>query len=133
MQSSQPTEKPAWKVFLADDDEDTRLLMSSALRRAGFVVVEASNGVELVESVTRDRTSHVLVISDVGMPELDGIAAAQALRGARPSVPVLLVTAFGDSETLRRARAAGVKAVLAKPLDFATLAHAANELARAAS
>jgi CheY-like chemotaxis protein len=125
--------KIAWKIFLADDDDDTRLLMGSALRRAGFVVIEASNGLELVERVKRDATPHVLVISDVGMPELDGIDAVHALKGVRPSMPVLLVTAFADSETIRRAHAVGVKLVLPKPVDFASLARAANELVREAS
>ncbi|MFZ5896163.1 MAG: response regulator [Myxococcota bacterium] len=122
-----------WKVFLADDDDDTRVLMGAALRRAGFDVVEACNGRQLVECVREDSTPNAIVISDVGMPELDGIAAARAVKGVRPSLPVLLVTAFGDPETLRRARAAGVARVMAKPLDLASLAHAAGELVRAAS
>ncbi|MGC4087706.1 MAG: response regulator [Polyangiaceae bacterium] len=123
----------AWKVFLADDDDDTRQLMGAALRRAGFEVVEAANGVELVEHVKREPAAQVIVISDVGMPELDGIAAARELCGERPGLPILLVTAFGDVDTVRRARAAGVKRVLAKPLDLGMLARTARELVRAAS
>lgn len=122
-----------WRVYVADDDDDTRVLMASALRRAGLDVVEASNGRELLAGVREETARRVLVISDVGMPELDGIAVASAVRDSSPSIPVLLVTAFGDSQTLKHAKAAGASLVLSKPINFRSLVTTALELMRGAS
>jgi CheY-like chemotaxis protein len=122
-----------WMVVVADDDDDTRLLMASSFRRAGFEVTEASNGNELLESFAQQTARRVLVVSDIGMPEMDGIAAATAVRRARAETPILLVTAFGDERTLRSARAAGANTVLLKPLDLPLLLRTATALIAAAT
>ncbi len=120
-----------WLVVVADDDEDTRLLMASSFRRAGFDVAEASNGVELLDSFAQEPTRRVMVVSDIGMPQMDGIAATSEVRRRGRTTPVLLVTAFGDERTLRSARDAGADKVLLKPLDLPLLVRTAMELMNA--
>jgi two-component system OmpR family response regulator len=123
-----PALPPPWRVVVADDDEDTRLLIATSFRRAGFAVLEAANGVELLDSFAQEPHGRTLVVSDIGMPEMDGITATDALRRTGVRTPILLVTAFGDERTLRDARAAGADRVLLKPLDFSDLLKAALEL-----
>ena len=122
-----------WVVVVADDDDDTRVLMATSFRRAGFDVTEASNGSELLESFALQDARRVLVVSDIGMPGMDGIAAAAAVRRARAETPILLVTAFGDERTLRSAREAGANKVLLKPLDLPLLLRTATELIASAT
>ncbi len=120
------------RALVADDDDDARALMAASLRRAGFEVHELCNGKELVATFALQRGARTLVVSDIGMPELDGIAATNLLRRQSNSPPILLVTAFGDVTTLRDAKAAGADRVLLKPLDISKFVETAVELARAA-
>ena len=115
-------------AIVADDDDDTRALIAAALRRAGFEVSEASNGRELVSSFAALLPSPSVVVSDIGMPEVDGIAATIALRERAPDIPILLVTAFGDPSTVRDAQRAGANRVLLKPLNMSALVTAVLEL-----
>ncbi len=121
-----------WKALVADDDDDTRSLMAAALRRVGFEVSEFVNGHDLVMSFRASFKAHAtaqtVVVSDIGMPECDGIAATIALRESDPHTPILLVTAFGDAGTVREARRAGANHVLLKPLDLSALVRAAIDL-----
>src|SRR4051794_29215309 len=118
----------AWRVLVADDDDDTLTLMSSALRRAGFEVSESTNGEELVASFASVTASRTLVVSDIGMPKCNGIEATLALKKLAPNTPVLLVTAFGDPQTLAAAKDAGADQVLKKPLNFDVLVRTALAL-----
>jgi DNA-binding response OmpR family regulator len=118
----------AWHALVADDDDDTRTLMSSALRRAGFDVRESSNGEELVSCFAALTPARTLVVSDIGMPKCDGIQATIALKKLAPQTLVLLVTAFGDPRTLAAAKDAGADQVLKKPLNFSVLVRTALAL-----
>jgi CheY-like chemotaxis protein len=117
-------------AVVADDDDDARELMASALRRAGFGVLEARDGEELVDVVRQSEGTRMVVVSDIGMPHTDGIAATVALRASKPEVPIVLVTAFADGQTLRRARSSGADRVLLKPLELRVLVDVALDLAR---
>jgi len=127
--SSPSTKQPVLAV-VADDDDDARELMASALRRAGFGVSEARDGEELLDAVLASTTSRVVVVSDIGMPRTDGIAAAKALRASLPDIRIVLVTAFADGQTLRRAQSAGADCVLQKPLELKMLVDIALDLAK---
>jgi AmiR/NasT family two-component response regulator len=97
------------------------------LEEMGHVVIAAADGADAVELARRIRPD--LAILDVRMPRLDGIQAAEAIVAERP-VPVFLLTAYSDRETVERARSAAVLGYLVKPLREETL-RPAIELARA--
>ena len=120
--------RPAWHALVADDDDDTRILMAGALRRAGFAVSESSNGEELVASFAAFGSSQTIVVSDIGMPKCDGIEATIAVKKLAPRTPVLLVTAFGDPRRLAEAHDAGADQVMKKPLDMDDLVRSALAL-----
>jgi len=94
---------------LAEDSGELRQLLASGLERVGFDVIQAENGAELVEIVqgfAREddvRGELSLIVTDVRMPGVDGIAAIQALRKFGVTAPVIFMSAFGDTRTRQEA------------------------------
>ena len=108
------------RIAVADDEQDMRDYFRMILPRLGHeVVCVAGNGRELVEGCRRCRPD--LVITDLKMPELDGLDAATAIAAERP-VPVILVTAHHDEALIHRAETDRVAAYLVKPIKQGDLA-----------
>ncbi|RYE74592.1 MAG: response regulator, partial [Myxococcales bacterium] len=100
-------------VVIAEDEALIRLDLKEMLIEEGYDVIgEAGDGERAVELATELRPD--LVITDVKMPKLDGIAAAQRIAAARIA-PVVILTAFSQRELVERARDAGAMAYLVKP------------------
>jgi len=112
-------------VFVADDDAAMRHMLASALRKRGYEVLEARDGVELWSLIEADLECGVhapgLVISDIRMPGMTGMEVLTELRRVNHSIPVVLTTAFGDEATHAAAEQLGADLVLDKPFDLADL------------
>ena len=67
------------------------------------------------------RASLILILSDINMPGMSGLELLPKARAVRPDVPIIMITAYGDAETKRKALENGAEALLTKPIDFATL------------
>jgi CheY-like chemotaxis protein len=65
--------------------------------------------------------SLILILSDINMPGMSGLELLPKAKAARPDVPVIMITAYGDAETKRQALERGAEAFLTKPIDFGTL------------
>jgi CheY-like chemotaxis protein len=65
--------------------------------------------------------SLILILSDINMPGMSGLELLPKAKAARPDVPIIMITAYGDAETERQAFANGAEALLTKPIDFKTL------------
>src|ERR1700743_2450244 len=65
--------------------------------------------------------SLILILSDINMPGMTGLEMLPKVKQLRPEVPVIMITAYGDAETKRRARASGATGLLTKPIDFGLL------------
>jgi two-component system, response regulator PdtaR len=101
------------RVLIAEDEALIRLDLKEMLEEEGYLVVgEAADGEEAVELAGSLRPD--LVILDVKMPKLDGIAAAEQIAGGRIA-PVVILTAFSQRDLVERAREAGAMAYLVKP------------------
>jgi DNA-binding response OmpR family regulator len=130
-------EKRVARVLLAEDDEAFRALMASVLRSSGYEVLEAADGIELLDHVAfglmrgeANRTFDLLV-ADIKMPGHTGLEILNGMRSVSLAVPVILITAFGDAETHKSAYELGAR-VLDKPFDLSELELAvAAALARA--
>jgi len=110
---SPPQGGPARRVVIAEDEALIRLDLAEMLAEEGYDVVgEAGDGQSAVELAELHRPD--LVVLDVRMPKLDGIAAAQRIAGQRIA-PVVILTAFSQRELVDRARDAGAMAYLVKP------------------
>ena len=102
------------RIVVADDEQDMRDYFKRILPRLGHNVVGvAANGKELVAQCASLEPD--LVITDIKMPEMDGIDAAVAIYKQRP-IPVILVSAFHDPELIKRAEADHIMVYLVKPI-----------------
>ena len=112
------------RIVVAEDEALIRLDLVEMLGEAGYDVVgQASNGEQAVELAVQTRPD--LVIMDVKMPVMDGLAAADEI-GKQRLCPVIMLTAFSQTELVERARDAGVMAYIVKPFTAADLAPAIN-------
>jgi two-component system, response regulator PdtaR len=111
-----PTEAPrGLRVVIAEDEALIRLDLGEMLRDEGFEVVgEAADGEQAVALATELEPD--LVICDIKMPKMDGIAAAAQITGNRIA-PVVMLTAFSQRDLIERARDAGAMAYLVKPFE----------------
>jgi response regulator NasT len=114
-----PTKAPGLRIVVADDEPDTRQFFQEALAHLGHQVVgTAETGRQLLERC--HATNPDLVIADVRMPGTDGIDVAAELNRERP-LPVILVSAYSDPETLARASAGPTMTYLVKPVKLTDL------------
>ncbi|MDQ4044062.1 MAG: response regulator [Chloroflexota bacterium] len=115
--SSRSAEK--WRIIIADDESLIRLDLREMLTHLGYdVIAEASDGRSAVDLARKLRPD--LLIMDIKMPEVDGIAAAEELTRERIA-PVVLLTAYSDQGLVERARMAGVVGYVVKPFREAEL------------
>lgn len=106
-------------VLIADDDPSIRLVLSKFLPALGYTVVgEAGTGGEAIELALQAHPH--LILMDSRMPSPDGIEASRSINESNPT-PVVLMTAHTDSETVERAKEAGIVAFLRKPFDMEEL------------
>jgi AmiR/NasT family two-component response regulator len=112
------------RIVVAEDEAIIRLDLVEMLGEAGYDVVgQASNGEQAVEMALALQPD--LVIMDVKMPVMDGLSAADEI-GKQRTCPVIMLTAFSQTELVERARDAGVMAYIVKPFTAADLAPAIN-------
>ncbi|MCO5223903.1 MAG: response regulator [Thermomicrobiales bacterium] len=110
---------PRWRIIIADDESLIRLDLREMLTHLGYdVVAEAGDGRSAVDLAKRMRPD--LLIMDIQMPDLDGIAAAEELTREKVA-PVVLLTAYSDQVLVDRAREAGVVGYVVKPFREAEL------------
>jgi two-component system, response regulator PdtaR len=109
----------ALKIVIADNESIIRMDLKEILEEAGHEVVgEATDGVKAIDLTRKFKPD--LVIMDIKMPEMDGIAAAKAISNDKIA-PVLLLTAFSQKEIVDKAKDSGVLAYLVKPVKESNL------------
>jgi CheY-like chemotaxis protein len=96
------------KLLIVEDDESVRTLAARALERLGHKVDAACDGAEGLDRIHQARGCYDLVVSDIRMPEMDGIEMAQNAARAYPGLPILLMTGYAD----QRERAEELDAII---------------------
>lgn len=122
------------QVLIADDDAAMRAMLSASLRRKGFTVAEFSSGGALLEHIDAAPPAAeqpIIVVSDLQMPGLTGLDVLHALRPHMPHVAAILITAFGDPKTHKRAKELGAVTVLDKPFELGHLHGLVDDVAKA--
>jgi two-component system, cell cycle response regulator CpdR len=118
------------RVLLAEDEEALRGLVGRALAEDGHEVVATCDGAEALDALAHEHGRFDLVLADIKMPVMDGIALALAAARDYPALPILLMTGYADQRDRATGLDALVRGVLAKPFTLATLKDAvAAELA----
>lgn len=109
------------RILIADDEESMRLLVARAIAMDGHQTVTAEDGGEALDILTREDGAFDLLLTDIKMPIMDGIALALAVARDFPQLTILLMTGFAD----QRERASGLEAivhdVVTKPFSVADI------------
>ncbi len=115
-------------ILVVDDEPDVEALFRQQFRRDlkaerfKMEFVLSANDALVRASEIKD-TSLILILSDVNMPGMSGLEMLPKVRAERPDVPVIMITAYGDAETRRKAIERGAAGLLTKPIDFALVRH----------
>jgi two-component system chemotaxis response regulator CheY len=117
------------KIIVIDDSQTIREQVATTLRKAGFEIVEAVDGVDGTEVIERTPDA-ALAICDVNMPKKNGRELLEGLRdsGRTNVLPVLMLTTEGQPQLIERARKAGAKGWLVKPFKADLLLAAVKKL-----
>jgi CheY-like chemotaxis protein len=113
-------------ILVVDDEPDVESLFRQQFRRdvrsGRFSMEFAASAPEALERAkTILDPSLILILSDINMPGMTGLEMLPMVKSARPSVPVIMITAYGDDTTRKRALELGAAGLLTKPIDFALL------------
>jgi CheY-like chemotaxis protein len=113
-------------ILVVDDEPDVEMLFKQHFRRdlrAGRFTMEfAQSAPVALQSISNaSDASLILILSDINMPGMSGLELLPKAKEARPDVPVIMITAYGDAETKRKALESGADALLTKPIDFGLL------------
>ena len=113
-------------ILVVDDGPDVEVLFRQQFRRDlrndRFTMEFAQSAPMALQRITDigDR-SLILILSDINMPGMSGLELLPKAKAMRPDVPIIMITAYGDAETKRKALQDGAEALLTKPIDFETL------------
>ena len=113
-------------ILVVDDEPDVELLFRQQFRRdlrAGRFDMEfAQSAPAALQRITDAAgVSLILILSDINMPGMSGLELLPKAKAARPDVPVIMITAYGDPDTKRKAMEGGAEALFTKPIDFGVL------------
>jgi CheY-like chemotaxis protein len=113
-------------ILVVDDEADVEVLFRQQFRhdlRAGRFTMEFAQSANMALQRITDAASVslILILSDINMPGMSGLELLPRAKAMRPDVPIIMITAYGDAETKRKALESGAEALLTKPIDFVLL------------
>lgn len=117
------------RILIVDDSSMIRLVVSKAARKAGYDVVEASNGKEGLEQLSKNE-SISLILSDINMPVMDGMEMISKIKDDENTkfIPIVMLTTEDSKELKQKGRDLGVKAWMVKPFNDITFLKAMMKL-----
>jgi CheY-like chemotaxis protein len=125
-------------ILVVDDESDVEMLFRQQFRRdlraSRFTMDFAQSADSALQRISDAAgASLILILSDINMPGMSGLELLPKAKAARPDVPVIMITAYGDADTRRKALEGGAEALLTKPIDFVLLRNEIDgRIARAA-
>jgi len=113
-------------ILVVDDEPDVEILFRQQFRRdlrsGRFTMEFAQSAPDALQRIAdAGDAALILILSDINMPGMSGLELLPHAKTARPDVPIIIITAYGDAETKRKALEAGAEALLTKPIDFGAL------------
>jgi CheY-like chemotaxis protein len=113
-------------ILVVDDEPDVEVLFRQQFRRdlrAGRFTMEfAQSAPAALQCIgAAGDASLILILSDINMPGMNGLELLPKAKAMRPDVPIIMITAYGDAETKRKALESGADALFTKPIDFLML------------
>ncbi len=106
-------------VLVVDDEPDVRKVVKMTLEKAGYGVLEAEDGAQAMERIKEDENPLVLdvIITDIRMPKVNGVEAINYFQDQWPSVPLIVLTGFPDTNMATDMIKRGIKDYLVKPVE----------------
>ncbi len=121
-----------FSILIVDDEPDLQDLFRQRFRRevrqGRYVLHFAASGEEGLRRLVELGPELIVILSDINMPGMDGLALLREIKRRRPELPVMIVTAYGDDERRRRAVESGASEFITKPVDFVHLKQRLDEL-----
>ncbi len=114
------------KILLAEDDDSMRRFLAKALERAGYEVVSYGNGVEAFESLKEKRVT--LLLTDIVMPEMDGIELAKRASEIDPEMKIMFITGFAAVALQPHSAAPKRSRILSKPIHLKDLVREVDKM-----
>ena len=113
-------------ILVVDDEPDVEALFRQHFRRdlrdGRFAMEFAQSAPAALQCISEaGAASLILILSDINMPGMTGLELLPKAKAARPDVPIIMITAYGDPETRQKAREGGASGLLSKPIDFTLL------------
>lgn len=105
-----------FKVLIIEDDKTANEQLAKVVKKEGFEVIAAMNGKEGLKRFTEEKPD--IVITDLKMPEMDGMEVMHTIKSSSPEMPLIVITAFGETDTVISAIREGALDYLKKPLDI---------------
>src|SRR5665647_1287483 len=114
------------KILIVDDQKGVRRLLEELFKKEGWDVKVASDGQEAINKV-EERLPDIILM-DVKMPNMNGLEAAQIILQSYGRIPIIMMTAYGEIEVVKKALDAGVRKCITKPFDIIILRDMVNNL-----
>lgn len=114
------------RILVADDQKGVRRLLEELFRKEGYEVCMACDGLEAVQKAL-DFVPQVILM-DMKMPNMNGLEACTEIFKKKPDVPVIMMTAYGEMEVVKKALEIGVKKYITKPFDIIDLRNMVREV-----
>jgi len=113
-------------ILVVDDEPDVEMLFRQQFRRdlrnGRFTMEFAQSAPAALQRISDAAdVSIILILSDINMPGMTGLELLPKAKEVRPDVPIIMITAYGDAETMHKALAGGAEALFTKPIDFGML------------
>jgi len=113
-------------ILVVDDEPDVEALFRQHFRRdlrdGRFAMEFAQSAPAALQSISEaGAASLILILSDINMPGMSGLELLPKAKAVRPDVPIIMITAYGDADTKRKALESGADALFTKPIDFGML------------
>ena len=121
------SERPAFTVLVADDNEVAQRLCKRVLEKAGYAVLIAGDGLQAVDIALKQRPAMILM--DVAMPGIDGLEAMRQIKAQKPTMTIVIASAHSMASDRERFLAAGADDVLSKPFKLTELTGVVDRLA----
>ncbi|MDD2852114.1 MAG: response regulator [Desulfuromonadaceae bacterium] len=114
------------KILVVDDEENARVALSKILAHDGYDVASVKNGLEALNYLRSKEVE--LIITDLNMPEMDGLVFLRELNRCHPASNVIMVTAYGEVESYLEAMTLGVFEYINKPVKYNDLKKVINKI-----
>jgi two-component system cell cycle response regulator CpdR len=119
------------RILIAEDEDGIRTLIARALRQDGHDVTTATDGAQALDMLAREQGAFELLLTDIRMPVMDGIALAYAAARQHPAMTILVMTGYADQRERAHDLEALIHDVIAKPFSLGAMRAAVNDALQA--